>query len=104
MFSSFVLPCELERLSEKSRRGVFNSLVAVRESCASALEEFELGIVVRTLNEVNYPSQPALFYNRFIGFGASSLARHPGVGCRLLHALLDEHSENLEESVKVFRG
>lgn len=55
MFSGFVLSSEFDGRSEDGGGGEFDAFVAVGEGFAGGLEEFELGVVVGTLDEVNYP-------------------------------------------------
>ncbi len=104
MFPSFVFPSKLERRSEDCRCGKFDAFITFREGFAGGLEEFELGIVFRSLDKVNNPRQPALFYDCVVGLGASPLAWHSRVRCRLLHTLIYEDSHHLEDAIKMFRG
>lgn len=104
MFSGFVFSSELDGRCEDGGGGEFDAFVAVGEGFAGGLEEFELGVVVGTLDEVDNPRQPALLYDRLIGLGTSSLAGHSGVACRLLHALFYQNPYNFQNAVEMLRG
>lgn len=87
MFSCFVFPGKLNGRCEDGRGCEFDAFVAVGEGFAGGLEELELGVIFGTLDEVNDPRQPALFYNCLVGLGAPSLTGNSRIACRLLHTL-----------------
>lgn len=75
VFSRFVFASEFERGSEERWGGVLDPFVAISESFLGGLQELELGIVVGTLNKVDKPCQPSLFYDSLVCFSCSSMTR-----------------------------
>ena len=63
-----------------------------------------MGIVVSGLKEVDHPCEPALFQDRLVSFGTAPLTRHAWIASGLLHAFLDQHTQDFEHTIQVLRG
>lgn len=119
VFAGFEAAGEFEGDGDERGNGIFDALVAFEKGFLCSLQELftldlghtvkcfctylQLRIIIWSLDVMCDPCQPSLLLNNLVAFPTSPLRLQIRISDRLLHALLDQHTQDLQNTFQILR-